>query len=119
MTLNNNMRKITKLDYQYGWNDKIAPILKVKKGLSPEIVKQISGFKKEPLWMKEFRLKAYDYFLGKKMPTWGPNLSEINFEEIYYYLKPTTGKVKNWEDAPKEIRNTYEKLGIPQAERKF
>lgn len=113
------MRRIAKADYQYGWNDKIRPILKVKKGLSPEIVKQISLYKKEPFWMKEFRLKAYDYFLLKKMPSWGPNLSEINFEEIYYYLKPTTGKVKNWEDVPKEIRNTYEKLGIPQAERKF
>ena len=110
---------IIKNDYQYGWNDKVKPVFKVDKGLNSGIVKQISQHKKEPNWMEEFRLKSYETFKDKPLPNWGPDLSEINFEEIYYYLKPTEKKVNAWENVPPEIRNTYEKLGIPQAERKF
>ena len=110
---------IIKNDYQYGWNDKVKPVFKVDKGLNSGIVKQISQHKKEPNWMEEFRLKSYETFKDKPLPNWGPDLSEINFEEIYYYLKPTEKKVNAWENVPPEIRTTYEKLGIPQAERKF
>lgn len=113
------MKTLIKSDYQYGWKDNVEPVFKVKKGLNPDIVRQISRHKNEPIWMEDFRLKAYQTFVSKPLPNWGPNLSEINFNEIYYYLKPTQAKVKNWEEVPVQIRQTYEKLGIPQAERKF
>lgn len=92
---------------------------KTKKGLSEEVVRQISEIKEEPEWMREFRVKAFKIFIEKKMPNWGPDLSGIDFDEIYYYLKPVSKKAKSWEDVPKNIRETYEKLGVPTAERRY
>lgn len=100
-------------------------IFKSKKGLNAEVIKQISKIKNEPSWMLEFRLKAYETFLEKKMPTWGlpagrqgPAL-DINFDDIYYYIRPTDSQKTSWKDVPPEIKKTFDKLGIPQAEKEY
>jgi len=90
-----------------------------KRGLSKETIEEISRIKKEPDWMLRFRLKAYEMFLNQKMPNWGGNLSNIDFDNIYYYARATEKTEKSWEDVPPQIKNTFEKLGIPEAERKF
>lgn len=105
--------------YQFGFHDDIKPFYKTPKGLSKKIVEEISIMKNEPLWMRSIRLRALDIFLAKKMPMWGGNLSTLNFDEMYYYVKPTDGQKRSWDDVPKEIKETFEKIGIPQAERKF
>src|SRR5215831_15139133 len=92
---------------------------KSKKGLSREIVEQISEMKGEPAWMRQFRLKSLELFEKRPMPTWGADLSGINFDDIYYYIKPVREQGKTWEDIPAEIKDTFDRLGIPQAERKF
>jgi Fe-S cluster assembly protein SufB len=105
--------------YRYGWHDEVSPVNVPKKGLSREIVEEISRLKGEPEWMTRFRLKAYEYFVRRPMPTWGGDLSGIDFDEIYYYVKPIEGQVKSWDDLPEDIKQTYVKLGIPEAEREF
>ncbi|HLC76761.1 MAG TPA: Fe-S cluster assembly protein SufB [archaeon] len=106
-------------DEQFGFNVNTPTVRQTKKGLSAEIVKEISALKGEPEWMTTFRLKALDTFLKKKMPTWGPDLSAINFDNITYYLSASNKKANNWDDVPQEIKNTFDKLGIPEAEKKF
>ncbi len=106
-------------DYQFGFNQAENYVFKSEKGLSEKVVRMISGYKKEPQWMLDFRLRAYQIFLGKKMPVWGSDLSRINFEDIFYYIKPTKDKVSSWNDLPAEIKNTYDRLGIPEAEKKY
>ncbi len=105
--------------YQYGFHDDVTPVFKAKKGISHEIVEQISVLKKEPEWMRQYRHDALDIFLAKPMPNWGPDLSAIDFEDIYYYLRPMDKQEKSWDDVPDNIKNTFERLGIPEAERKF
>lgn len=105
--------------YKYGFHDPENYVFKAEKGLSREIVEQISSMKDEPEWMLEFRLKAYDHFRSRPMPTWGPDLSGLDLDNIYYYVKPTEGQEKNWDDVPDDIKNTFDKLGIPEAEQKF
>jgi Fe-S cluster assembly protein SufB len=90
-----------------------------RKGLSRGTVEEISRMKGEPDWMREFRLRSYEVFLSKPMPNWGGDLSKINFQNIYYYAKASEKSSKSWEDVPESVRNTFEKLGIPEAERKF
>lgn len=90
-----------------------------KKGLSRDTVEEISKIKNEPEWMREFRLKAYDTFVSMPMPTWGGDLSTIDFDDVYYYAKAVEKQGKSWEDLPENIRRTFEKLGIPEAEKKF
>jgi len=90
-----------------------------KKGLSEDIVRQISEIKSEPEWMLDFRLNAFKIFGSKPMPPWGPNLSEIDFSDVIYYLKPTEKKESDWEKVPADIKKTFDKIGIPEAERKF
>jgi len=92
---------------------------KSKKGLSREVVEQISEMKGEPTWMRNFRLKSLEHFLKRPMPTWGADLSGINFDDIYYYIKPVQQQGKTWEEVPVEIKDTFDRLGIPEAERKF
>ncbi len=92
---------------------------KAKKGLSEDVVRSISKIKNEPEWMLEYRLNALKYFQSKKLPNWGPKLSGINFNEIYYYLKPLSGEKRTWEEVPQSIKTTFERLGVPQAEREF
>jgi Fe-S cluster assembly protein SufB len=91
----------------------------LKPGLSREVIEEISAIKNEPKWMREFRLKAYEIFLKKPMPTWGGDLSQINFDTITYYATPTDKGARSWEDVPEEVKKTFDRLGIPEAERKF
>jgi Fe-S cluster assembly protein SufB len=107
------------LEYRAGWSDPEHYVFKSGKGLTRETVEMISKMKAEPAWMTERRLKAYDVFLEKSMPAWGADLSQIDFEDIHYYMKPMEGQGKTWEDVPADIKNTFDKLGIPEAERKF
>jgi Fe-S cluster assembly scaffold protein SufB len=95
-------------------------VFRTRKGLDAEIVAEISHVKGEPAWMTEYRLKAYEYFLQKPMPTWGGDMSGIHFDDIYYYVKATHKEnVDNWDELPDEIKETFDRLGIPEAERKF
>ncbi|MFN2216286.1 MAG: Fe-S cluster assembly protein SufB [Anaerolineales bacterium] len=106
--------------YKYGFKDSSDDyVFKSEKGLNAEIVRKISEMKGEPEWMLEYRLRALEHFLQRPMPTWGADLSGLNLEDIYYYVKPTEGSGKSWDDVPDEIKNTFDKLGIPEAERKF
>src|SRR5690349_787743 len=106
-------------EYQYGFRDTEDYFFKSGKGLNPEIVRKISEMKGEPDWMRDFRLKSLDYFYKRPMPTWGADLSEIDFDNIYYYIRPSETQGKTWDDVPAYIKDTFEKLGIPEAERKF
>ncbi|MBI2173285.1 MAG: Fe-S cluster assembly protein SufB [Candidatus Aenigmarchaeota archaeon] len=108
-----------KTDYKYGFHVDEEYIFKAKKGLSEEIVREISAIKKEPQWMLDFRLKSLKAFWEKPMPKWGANLRTIDFQDIYYYLKPTEGQVKDWSQLPEGIKSTFDRLGIPEAERNF
>jgi len=91
---------------------------KIKKGLTPEIIKEISKQKNDPEWMAEFRLKALETYNKLELPTWGPDLSELNMDEIATYVRPKSKMADNWEDVPKEIKDTFDKLGIPEAEKR-
>ncbi len=104
---------------RYGFSDKIEYKFKTRKGISEEIVREISRMKGEPDWMLEKRLTAYKLFVSRPTPTWGADLSKIDYDDIYYYLKPTDKKGDSWDSVPEEIRKTFDKLGIPEAERKF
>jgi Fe-S cluster assembly protein SufB len=106
-------------EYQYGFKDPDTYVFKSKKGLDRDIVEQISAMKDEPEWMLKFRLKALDHYLKRPIPTWGGDLSNLNLDDIYYYVKPTEEESVSWDDVPETIKNTFEKLGIPEAERKF
>lgn len=106
-------------EYKYGFRDPEKYVYKARKGLDREIVEEISFLKKEPAWMTEFRLKALEIFEKKPMPAWGGDLSGIDFGDIYYYLRPTEKAGRSWEEVPEEIKNTFDRLGIPEAERKF
>ena len=90
-----------------------------KKGLTRDTVKEISQLKEEPEWMLDFRLRAYDVFMKKPMPQWGGDLNKIDFQNIYYYAKASEKTEKNWDDVPDDVKNTFDKLGIPEAEKKF
>ena len=106
--------------YKYGWSDPEATHLNIaRKGLSAEIVEEISRFKGEPEGMTKLRLKAYRHFEARPMPNWGADLSAIDFQDIYYYIAPTDKAVQSWDDVPDYIRRTYDKLGIPEAEKKY
>ncbi len=106
-------------DYRYGFHDEENYVFKSERGLSPETVESISAHKDEPDWMRKFRLKSLEYFRARPLPQWGGNLNDIDFENIYYYIKPTEKQAKSWEDLPPDIKNTWDRLGIPEAERKF
>lgn len=105
--------------YKYGFRDPEQFVFKARRGLDQEIVEQISGHKSEPEWMREFRLRSLQVFGSKPLPMWGADLTDIDFSNIYYYLKPTEKQSRTWDDVPEDIKNTFDKLGIPEAERKF
>jgi len=94
-------------------------VFKAKRGLNPEIVKEISWMKKEPEWMMKMRLRSLEIFRKKPTPTWGADLSVIDFENIFYYLRASDKQSKTWEELPPDIKKTYDRLGVPEAERKF
>ena len=104
---------------KYGFSDKEDYVFKAEKGLTEQVIRDMSARKKEPAWMLDIRLKAYQHFLERPMPTWGGDLSGIDFENIYYYIKPSDRQEDDWEDVPSYIKDTFDKLGIPQAEQKF
>ena len=105
--------------YQLGWSDDEDYVFKPKKGLNEDLVREISWMKGEPNWMRDFRVKSLKQFEKRPMPHWGGDMSEIYFDDIYYYIKPSEAVVDEWEDVPESIKDTYEKLGIPEAERKY
>lgn len=103
---------------KYGFSHPEKPIFKTRKGLDHKVIDQISDHKDEPDWMRKFRHEALDIFLSKPMPKWGgPSLAELNFDEVYYYLKPVQEQGRTWDDVPADIKNTFDRLGIPEAER--
>jgi Fe-S cluster assembly protein SufB len=106
-------------DYRYGFHDVEDYKFKSGKGLTAEQVEEISRMKGEPDWMRQFRVRAHKIFLKKPMPTWGADLSGIDFDNIHYYVKPSEKTEKSWDDVPQYIKDTFDKLGIPEAERKF
>ena len=108
-------------DYKYGFHDEVNAVFRTRRGLDQSVVEEISRVKGEPDWMREFRIHAYEVFRSKPMPTWGDTamLSEIDFENIYYYLKPSDREERSWDDVPDGIKKTFDRLGIPEAERKF
>jgi Fe-S cluster assembly protein SufB len=104
---------------EFAFHDDIVYLQETKRGLTRDTVEEISAIKGEPAWMLEYRLRAYDHFLARPMPTWGGDLTKIDFDRIVYYRKPSEREEKSWDDVPEKIKATFEKLGIPEAERKF
>ena len=109
----------TQDEYQYGFHDQDVSVYKTDKGLTRETVMDISRIKNERQWMLDFRLKAYDTFVSMPMPQWGPDLSSLNFDDYTYYIRPSNRKESDWDEVPETIKNTFDKLGIPEAEQKF
>ena len=103
---------------KYDFRTNTPSVFKARRGLDRDIVSQISEMKQEPTWMRDFRLKSLDIFNSKPMPKWGGNIG-IDFQDIFYYLKPAEQQGKTWEEVPEEIKKTFDRLGIPEAERKF
>ena len=104
---------------KYGFHDTEQHVFKSRKGLDAELVRQISDMKGEPEWMRDYRLRALEIFEKKPLPTWGGDVSTIDFQDIYYYVKPTSDEAKSWDDVPADMKRTFDKLGIPEAEQKF
>ena len=106
-------------DYEYGFHDEDVSIFNTGRGINEEVVRTISKAKNEPEWMLDIRLKAYEHFAKTPNPDWGPDLSEINFDDYIYYIKPAEKEENDWAEVPETIRNTFNKLGIPEAEQKY
>ncbi|KPL72201.1 Fe-S cluster assembly protein SufB [Ornatilinea apprima] len=105
--------------YQYGFRDPETYVFKSRKGLDREVVEQISAHKGEPQWMLDFRLKALEHFRTRPMPNWGPDISGLNLDDIFYYVRPAEMESKSWDDVPDTIKKTFDRLGIPEAEQRF
>jgi Fe-S cluster assembly protein SufB len=105
--------------YKYGFRDPDVSVFKTRKGLNEEVVRQISAMKGEPEWMLEFRLKALKHFQERPIPQWGGDLSQLNLDDIYYYVRPAEQEGRSWDDVPDTIKETFDRLGIPEAEQKF
>ncbi len=106
-------------DYKYGFHDKDVSIFRSKRGLTEDIVREISKIKEEPQWMLDSRLKALKLFYSMPMPQWGGDLDSLDFDEITYYVKPSEASQTSWDEVPEEIKRTFDKLGIPEAEQKY
>lgn len=107
-------------EYKYGFSDPVEDYaFTSERGLSREVVAEISEMKGEPGWMRDFRLKSLETFYNKPMPTWGADLSQIDFDNMYYYVRATEEQGRSWDDVPEYIKETFDRLGIPEAERKF
>ena len=115
----NNEAIYSQDDYKYGFHDDVESIIDTGKGLNEEVVRKISAYKNEPEWMTEFRVKAFHTFEKMDMQTWGPDLSDIDFQDFTYYRKVSQDTEKSWDDVPEEVKKTFERLGIPEAERKY
>ena len=106
-------------EYKYGFRDEDISIFKTEKGLNEDVIRQISKYKNEPEWMLEYRLKAYKEFAKRPLPSFGPDLSEIDFNDFTYFIRPSDKVSADWEEVPETIKNTFDKLGIKEAEQKF
>ncbi len=106
-------------EYKYGFRDPENYVYKPEKGLSRKVIIELSKMKGEPEWMTEFRLKAYEHFMKRPMPNWGPDLSDLDLDDIYYYIRPTDHMGRSWDEVPENIKKTFDRLGIPEAERKY
>jgi Fe-S cluster assembly protein SufB len=104
---------------KYGFHDPEHYVFKAKKGLNKEVVEEISWMKNEPEWMRQFRLRSLDIFEKKPLPQWGGNLNQIDFQDIYYYMKASDKTAKDWNEVPSDVKKTFDRLGIPEAEQKF
>src|SRR6185312_575281 len=121
LTENDALRGIN-ADYteRYGFHDAENYLYKAPKGLTHELVAKISDFKSEPQWMRDFRLKSLEHFLSRPMPTWGsPMLAEVDFDDIHYFVRASERAERSWDDVPEDVKRTFDRLGIPEAERKF
>ncbi|MGD9605418.1 MAG: Fe-S cluster assembly protein SufB [Bacilli bacterium] len=116
--MNDDINKIIG-DYKYGFSTKTHDVYNTGKGLNEDVVRAISRYKNEPDWMLDIRLKAYHRFMEMPLPSFGPDLSFLNFQDFTYYIKSSTEVEKTWDDVPQEIKETFEKLGIPEAEKKY
>ena len=105
--------------YKYGWSDPTHYKFEPKKGVSPDVVREISALKGEPKWMTKFRLRSLEIFFRKPLPDWGGELGDIDFQDIYYYIRASEKQGRTWDEVPDDIKNTFDRLGIPEAERKF
>jgi Fe-S cluster assembly protein SufB len=105
--------------YKYGFSDPDVSVFKSRKGLDEHVVREISQMKGEPEWMLEYRLKAFEHYKARPIPTWGGDLSRLDLNNIHYYVKPAEAESKSWDDVPETIKQTFDKLGIPEAEQKF
>ncbi len=114
-----DLERLPDTEYQYGFKDDVEPIIQFEKGLDASIVEKISKLKNEPDWMLERRLESYRHFMKREMPSWGADLSEIDFDDYIYYLKASENMETKWEDVPESIRDTFARIGIPEAEAKF
>jgi Fe-S cluster assembly protein SufB len=106
-------------DYKFGFHDDVESVFRTRRGLDEDVVREISAHKQEPEWMTEYRVKAYRHFVERELPRWGADLSVIDFDNIYYYLKPVEEQAKSWDDLPPGMKETWDKLGIPEAEKKY
>src|ERR1700709_2726476 len=104
---------------RFGFHDPENYLFKAPKGLTRELVEKISEYKDEPQWMRDFRLKALDHFLARPVPQWGADLNQIDFDNIHYFVRASERAETSWDDVPDDIKNTFDKLGIPEAERQF
>ncbi|HEV7753979.1 MAG TPA: Fe-S cluster assembly protein SufB, partial [Baekduia sp.] len=105
---------------RYGFHDAENYLYKAPKGLNREIVEKISEFKSEPQWMRDFRLKALEYFLNRPQPTWGsPMLADVDYDDIHYFVRASERSERSWDDVPEDVKKTFDRLGIPEAERNF
>ena len=109
-----HLRELSK-GYRFDWKDESNSVFEPKRGLSEAVVEEISARKSEPDWMRKRRLKALKHFEQRPMPWWGADLSGIDFDNIYYFIRSTEKQAQNWEDLPEDIRGTWDKLGIPEA----
>ena len=106
-------------EYKYGFHDDVKPVYTTGDGLSEDVIRKISAAKNEPEWMLDFRLKSLEAFNEMAMPPYGPDLSELDFDKINYFIRSSDKKARSWDEVPEEIKNTFERLGIPEAERAY
>ena len=118
VTQQEHLQELSK-GYRFGWSDPDHSVFTPKKGLSEAVVEEISSMKSEPDWMRKYRLKALKHFQKRPMPWWGADLSDIDFDNIYYFIRSTEKQAQSWEDLPEDIKGTWDKLGIPEAEKKY
>ena len=121
LTENESLAQINSdYDERYGFHDAENYLYKAPKGINSEIVAKISEFKSEPQWMRDFRLKAFEHFQSRPQPTWGsPMLAEVDYDDIHYFVRASERAERSWDDVPEDVKKTFDRLGIPEAERKF